>query len=146
MASALAAMLWSREPWLNRDQVRSKLFASGLGVYRQDRNIGWGAINAYKAFGGFIGLSVSGGATDLVAGESATFTANPIGDGPFDYTWNTGAKTRSIALTCGEASGTMTATVTVRDTVDGTTYTRSASANCTMPPTDICYKRPWLCD
>jgi subtilisin family serine protease len=148
--SGIAALVWSQHPGWTRDQVRARLIESGSLYPINDGNLGKGLIDAWKAAGGFAGLSIAVPST-IQPYSSFRLTARPRGDGPFRYAWNTGETTQSITRVEGAAGTKQTATVTVTDVSDGTSRTATLSAGAPPPPPEtelptICDRYPWKCE
>ncbi len=133
--SGIAALAWSKNPTWNRNQVRDRLYASGQ--LSRDSRWGWGAIDAYKAAGGFQSLSISG-RRSVEPYTSYTLSASPKGDGPFAYKWSNGATTRSISAVAGAAGTTQTFSVTVTDL----TERKSLSASATVTAESVELEEP----
>jgi subtilisin family serine protease len=123
IVGATAALIWSQYPTWTRDQVLNRLLASGQSGSRYG-GVGFGIVNAYRAVGGFAALWIDG-PTTIEPYTAYTLTANPTGDGPFVYQWSTGATTRSINLTSGAAGTAQTVSVTVTDTRENKSLTKS---------------------
>ncbi len=70
------------------------------------------------------------GVTTICSGTSTTLTANPVGDVPFTYLWNTTATTSSITVS---SAGTYSVTVT-----DVNGFTASTSVGVTVNPLPSC--------
>ena len=136
VVAGVAALVWSEHPELTKDQVRTRLIASGGGCCASD--IGNGIVNAYKAVGGFNSLSISG-PTTVDPYASYTLTAQPQGDGPFTYLWSNGATTPSISATAGGAGTSKTFSVTVRDTRENKTLSASRKVTA-KEPVDSCLR------
>ena len=77
--SGIAALVWSAEPYLTRDQVKDILIKASSNKYR-DSNFGWGAINAKKA----VELAVEYLDKPLSVSISGIDTVNSSGN----YTWS----------------------------------------------------------
>jgi subtilisin family serine protease len=81
VVAGVAALVWSKYPMWNRDQVRRRLYATACCA--NHRLWGYGNINAYAAVGGFSSLRIS--ASSIKAGQPFTASAVATGDGPFQY-------------------------------------------------------------
>jgi len=136
IVAGVAALVWSEHPELTKDQVRSRLIASGGGCCASD--IGNGIVNAYKAVGGFDSLGISG-PTTVDPYASYTLTAQPQGDGPFTFQWSNGATTQSISATAGGPRTSKTFSVTVRDTRENKQLSASRTVSA-KEPIDRCLK------
>lgn len=148
LVAGVAALVWSKNPTLNRDQVRTRLYEStGRGYYDWTSGTGWGRVNAFRAIGGFGSLSISESNSEPLVGESVTFTARPKGDGPFTYQWGNGSTATSVTQYCSYQGQVLSASVTVLDLTDGTTKSTSDSVFCGDPGDPLyCEQKPWLCD
>lgn len=123
--SGIAALIWSKYPSWTRDQVRDRLFASAQG-YR-DPEIGWGVPNAHRAVGGLVDLGIRH-PPGYEPGQPYQLTAETsFGEGPFTYSWSTGATTAAITRMPPAGNKPQTTTLTVTDTSEGTSLTASVT-------------------
>lgn len=151
LVSGIAAQIKSKYPSMNRDQLRDRLYWS-TGQGWRDNERGFGRINAYRAVGGFMYVTMNGPA-EVAANTSYTVSATPNGEGPFRYQWNTGQTTQSITKTSGGAGTSQSATVTITDLVDGTVKTAGLTTSVAGaepepdpdPIDPICLRKPYLC-
>lgn len=120
--SGIAGLIRGQHPTWNAGQVKNRLYQSA-GSYRH-HEYGYGAIDAYRATGGYTGLSISG-AGQVMPGTQYTLTARPVGDGPFSYRWSNGATTQSIRPTAGADGTSQTYSVTVTDLTESRSRTAS---------------------
>jgi serine protease len=139
IVAGTAALIWSRYPTWTRDQVLSRLLSSGASATRYG-GVGFGIANAYKAVGGFAYLWIVG-PTTVEPGTQYTLSASPAGDGPFTYRWSTGQTTPEINLTAGVAGTAQTVSVTVTDTYENKSLTKTIRVVAKKDP--IC--TPRLC-
>lgn len=134
VTAGIAALIWQTHPDKTAAQVRSHLLntSDGSGSYQ----LGAGNPNAYKAVGGYLGVSVSG-PSHVQPGASYTLTARPQGYGPFTYRWSTGETTPSITKRAGTtASGSQTVSVTVTDTKENKALQASKTVSWPVPDDD----------
>jgi subtilisin family serine protease len=132
--ASIAALIWSRYPTWNRDQVRDRLFASGQG-YR-DSEIGYGVADAYKGVGGFSRLWISG-PERYTPGRPYSLRADTgFGDGPFTYQWSTGETTPTISRVPPGGRASQTTTLTVTDTFEQRSLTQSITVRPEREPVD----------
>jgi serine protease len=115
--AGVLALIWSSHPDWTRDDVRQRLFASGLPA--RDPNIGFGVPDAYRAVGGFVDLKVKG-PTSVAPGATYTLEAQPVGEGPFKYLWSSGETTQTVSRVASDHATNETAEVSVTDLVDET--------------------------
>lgn len=120
MIGGIVALIWSKYPNWNRDQVRERLFASGFPA--KSSKVGWGVINAFAAVGGLTRVRVEGPSNASGGlGTTYTLTAQPNGDGPHSYRWDSGETTPSITKRITRCTAfSRVHTVTVTDQSDGT--------------------------
>lgn len=118
--AGIAALVWSRYPHMNNMWLREHLRKSANRYPNHSNEVGYGTLFAYKAVGGFYGLTMTG-AWSVYPNTTHTYEAMPLGDGPFTYLWNNGATTRSTSYSFGEYGGWVT--VTVKDVVERTSQT-----------------------
>lgn len=94
--SGIAALVWSRYPWMTREQLRDRLRYSGGFYPNKDGDRGWGIANAHKALGGMWRIAIDGCTQNCEYQYSLDqctdfiYTASQEGgDGPFTYQWGT---------------------------------------------------------
>jgi len=136
VVAGAAALVWSRYPSWNRDQVRDRLFATATRGTCGGCGGSNGQLNAYAAVGGFERLGI-GGPRRVDPGTQYTVSAAPFGDGPFTYRWSTSDPTPSITVTAGPSGTQQTFTLTVTDTTENKTLAHTVtveSAHATPPP------------
>lgn len=136
--SGVAALVWSRYPWMTRQQLRDRLRYSGSFYPDKDGDRGWGIVNAHKAVGGLWEVKIDGCAQDceyqywISQCTTYTYTAgHQGGDGPFSYQWGTEygvagngySMTRQICPTPYEEAY-HSVFLSVTDQSDGTTMNR----------------------
>lgn len=109
--AAIAALVWARYPGLTNEQVRQHLYRNTTRYPNRTDKDGFGTLLAYRAVGGFAGVAISGPAS-VSSNTTHTFTAQPVGDGPFTYRWSNGATTQSTTYTIGEHGRYITLEVT----------------------------------
>lgn len=132
VTAGIAALIWQTYPELTAPEVRSHLLRTSDGA---GYPLGAGNPNAYKAVGGYVGLSISG-PSHVQPGATYTLTARPQGDGPFSYRWSTGQTTQSITMRAGTtASGSQTVRVDVFDQREN--KGRSSSKTVSWPVPDL---------
>ena len=118
--AGIALLTWAAHPtWSNVD-VRSRLRFSAQHPYDQNTGNGFGAINAYRAVGGFEGFRIDGETceTQFTINTPVELNAVASGDGPFDYLWSTGETTGSISVQAGQPGETVDFFVTVTDRIE----------------------------
>lgn len=137
--SGVAALIWSRYPWMTRDQVRTRLHEASSYYPNRDSRIGFGIINAHRALGGLWFAAISGcsNKTDcelrykLASCETKTYSVSyKGGDGSHTYSWSTGSTSDTASLTLCPTAGKEEyygITVTVKDGSDGTSIYRQAN-------------------
>lgn len=121
--AGIALLAWAAHPsWRNVD-VRTRLRYAGQHPYDRNSDNGYGSIDAYFAAGGFEGLRIDGETceTQWTMNTPVWLTAVPRGDGPFDYVWNTGETTQSIAVYPGQPGETVEFSVSVTDRTENVT-------------------------
>lgn len=149
VVAGVAAQVWSRYPWLTRDELRDRLRYSGSFYPNRDGDRGWGVVNAHKAVGGMYSASLSGCTkTDcefnykLARCEARTYTLSAIGgDGPYTYSggWtNAGTYGTKTIQICPEPYTTAHYSIagSVVDTSDGTSVYRHVSIKVTHSDPD----------
>lgn len=127
-----AALVWSRYPHMNRDQVLQQMRWAAWG---RDPDAGYGVVDSYKSVGGMYGARVTSDQSAEVMYNwpmsGATLTANVQGgDGPFTYQWSNGATGQTIYIEpelnpdpddSSRIRGRISVTVTITDHSDGAT-------------------------
>lgn len=135
--SGIAALVWSRYPWMTRDQVRARLHQSSSKYPNRDSRFGYGLINAHRALGGMWYANLGGSCTTtdctfhykLSSCTTKTYyLSQKGGDGPYTYRWSTGSTSNSASLRiCPTAGRTEYYSIsgTVTDQSDGTALYRN---------------------
>ena len=155
IVSGITALIWSHHPDWSRDQVRERLYSTvDLYAYpfRTDPSLGRGIANAYSAVGGFTGVVITG-PWKVPAYSNYTLTAQPLGEGPFTYTWTRTGSTTPSGITTPTLQGTAGApgtkqgwTVVVRDLLEGKSISQWHTVEAlTDDPPDPCDTNPHLC-
>jgi serine protease len=133
--SGVAALVWSRWPYMSRDGVRAQLNSGGLGYPNRNSETGYGVINAHRALGGLWMANLGGCMKTscdfnykLLSCRTYTYSISyQGGDGPYAIRWDdntTGTSTtRTLCPTAGRTvQYSISATVT--DQSDGTALYR----------------------
>lgn len=131
LTAGVLALIWSEYPWMNRDQVRERLYSTSSGGIAG--KTGAGRIDAYKAVGGFEGARIDGPPV-VRPNQQYTLTALPWGEGPFLYRWNNGATTQSVVGTIGGYSTSQMWTVEVTDLRENKRVVAPKTVKTTDPP------------
>lgn len=123
VVGGMAALVWSRYPWMSRDQVRQRLESTASRAHHRDGDIGWGIVHAYKAVGGFYNLRTDGPTclSQYETGNGVSLTAMPYGDGPFTYRWSNGDTNQSTWFPAPAPGETGEYAVYVTDGLEGKT-------------------------
>lgn len=134
VVAGAAALVWSHYGGGAAD-TRQRLIRTAANYYSPRQNTGYGAINAYKAVGGFSGLGIHG--AEFIP-PYTTFKQEAVvsGDGPFTYRWNNGATTKATTYRSGAAGQTVPVRVDVTDTFEGTTRTATNYVAVQSKPTE----------
>jgi hypothetical protein len=118
-----AALVWSKYPWMTRNQVLDRMRWAARAS--RDSRQGYGIVNTYKAVGGMYSAAiwdnlVSGGGFNEVAHYELHAQVQG-GDGPFSYLWNNGQTTPTRSVAVGPGDPPHVYTVTITDASDGGT-------------------------
>lgn len=88
--SGIAALLWGANPTWRRDDVLAAM-RRGSVLTAKDPQMGWGAINAYKALGGLYAVSMAAPGETITSSGTYTWRLQRNGGtGPFTYQWSHG--------------------------------------------------------
>jgi hypothetical protein len=119
--SGIAALVWSRYPWMSNTDVRARLRSSARHPWNRTWEDGFGYVDAYVAVGGLTHLQfdVKGCATAYTPEIYAT--ASPTGDGPFRYQWSNGDTGPSTTYTAASEGESLHVYVSVTDLTEGRT-------------------------
>jgi hypothetical protein len=131
--AGIAALVWTQYPNESNGQIRQRLRQAGHIFPNRNNTVGYGVVNAYRAVGGFRGLSVSC-PFQVEPYQAFTCTANPLGDGPFTYQWNQGSTARTATYQAGHFGETVSVQVSVRDVVENRTRTGWANVQVGSQP------------
>jgi subtilisin family serine protease len=119
IAAGSAALVWSKYPTLSRAALIDRLIERS-----RPSKIGVPILDANKAAGGLMGVSIASTRARVHSYDSYSLSALPDGDGPFAYRWSNGETTQNVTRT-----GPGTFSVTVTDLVDGATATGSITVS-----------------
>jgi subtilisin family serine protease len=142
LVSGIAALVWSKYPWLSRDELKDRLVSTAWwSPYLSNTPV----VNAYLATGGIRAAQIASSAAEVAPDQVYTLTVNVIGDGPFTFLWNNGETTQQVSRV-----GPGTSDVLVTDLTDNNQVRVSrnipavpSSPDPVDPTSKVCQKKPW---
>jgi len=141
LVSGIAALVWSQNPTMTRDEVRDRLQATAW----RSGPLGVGVVDAYAATGGIRSARITGPSGVVSANQTFTLQTSIIGAGPFSFLWDRGETSASVSRT-----GPGTSSVSVRDLTDNNVielrFVARATGSKPVPVISdkVCRSRPWL--
>lgn len=146
LVSGIAALVWSQNPAMTRDQVRARLQTTAWRSNLLGNGIG--VVNAYAATGGIRSAQINGPSAGVADTQTFALQTEIVGAGPYAFLWDRGETSAAVSRT-----GPGVSSVSVRDLTDNNviqlSFTARPVASSPIPPQPrpsdrVCRARPWL--